>query len=319
MEDVTLDGFVGCIDRTATCVAALAVGGLLVMCIVEVAGAQEARIGRQESEVTPTAEPIVSCSTSGCHSEMKQFAHVHQPAETDQCDVCHEPKEGATPLQSGVRHEFKRATDNPELCQQCHDSLVDEDYVHKPVLRELCVLCHDPHGSQRPLFLRVKQDQQLCSQCHRLTFLDRKYVHQPVKEGKCLECHDPHGGDFRRFLRGEFTPEPYEPFELRHYQLCYRCHEPEQVTERTTTSATNFRNGKVNLHFKHVNMEEKGRTCNLCHEVHASAKPKLIKETTSFGSWQLPLNFTPTATGGSCMPGCHRMRGYDRVEPVQNE
>jgi hypothetical protein len=66
-------------------------------------------------------------------------------------------------------------------------------------------------------------------------------------------------------------------------------------------------------------MEEKGRTCNLCHEVHASAKPKLIKETTSFGTWQLPLNFTPTATGGSCMPGCHRMRGYDRVAPVQNE
>ena len=275
-------------------------------------------IPNPDREKVPTAEPA-SCSTADCHAAVKRFAKVHPPVDQDQCDLCHEPKARATPFEAGLRHEFQRAAGNADLCYECHDCLDEEAYVHKPVEQGLCVLCHDPHGSERASLLRVEPDRTLCQQCHRTGFLQGDHVHQPVAEGKCGECHEYHGGDHRRLLRAPFTAELYEPFDLGHYELCYGCHESSQVSEPITTTATGFRNGDVNLHFTHVNREEKGRTCNVCHRVHATARPHLITETAPFGIWQLPLNYRPTEAGGSCLPGCHRRRGYDRVDPIRNE
>jgi hypothetical protein len=33
-----------------------------------------------------------------------------------------------------------------------------------------------------------------------------------------------------------------------------------------------------------------------------------------FGAWYLPLNFQKTENGGSCLPGCHKLKKYDRVK-----
>ncbi len=250
---------------------------------------------------------------------MKKVSHVHPPVDEGQCELCHEPKEGATPFEAGLRHEFNRAAGNAELCYECHDRFDEEAHVHKPVAQGLCVLCHDPHGSDRAFLLRGDPDRTLCGQCHRLDFLEGDHLHEPVAKGQCGKCHEYHGGEFRRLLRGRFTAELYEPFDLGHYELCYGCHESSQVTEPTTTTATGFRNGDANLHFVHVNREDKGRTCNVCHQVHAGSQPHLVTETLPFGTWQLPVNYLRSETGGSCLPGCHRQRAYDRVSPVRNE
>ena len=83
-----------------------------------------------------------------------------------------------------------------------------------------------------------------------------------------------------------------------------------------TQDLTDFRNGDLNLHFMHVNKDPRGRTCRACHETHASNLPKHIREKVPYGSWVLPIQFTKTDTGGSCLPGCHIAKGYDRKTPV---
>ena len=81
---------------------------------------------------------------------------------------------------------------------------------------------------------------------------------------------------------------------------------------------TGFRNGDENLHFKHVNKVDKGRVCRFCHDVHASPLDKHLREWTPFGAWEFRLNFRKTVTGGSCWPGCHVERRYDREQRQEN-
>jgi len=66
-----------------------------------------------------------------------------------------------------------------------------------------------------------------------------------------------------------------------------------------------------------VNDKVKGRSCKLCHELHGSAKPKMMAVSVPFGTWSLPLKFVKTETGGSCSPGCHETKSYDRKTPVK--
>jgi predicted CXXCH cytochrome family protein len=306
------------IPRAAEYILSIAWAGLALACLLGAGDAVAAAAADRRADGAAAARPE-TCSAGDCHPAIKRFGQVHPPVEEDQCELCHKPKAGATPFAAGLRHEFERAAGNAELCYECHDRLDEEAHTHEPVGQGLCVLCHDPHGAERAALLRMAPDRALCMQCHRADSLEGDHVHEPVAEGKCGECHEYHGGDHRRLLRGEFTAELYEPFDLRRYELCYGCHESDQVTESVTTTATGFRNGDVNLHFIHVNREEKGRTCNVCHQMHASMGPHLVNETTPFGTWQLPLNYRPTETGGSCLPGCHRRKGYDRVKPLQNE
>ena len=34
--------------------------------------------------------------------------------------------------------------------------------------------------------------------------------------------------------------------------------------------------------------------------------------------WMLPIKYTQTKNGGSCVVGCHKPKGYDRINPVTN-
>ncbi len=87
-------------------------------------------------------------------------------------------------------------------------------------------------------------------------------------------------------------------------------HEPG-VGEFTTT-ATNFRNEDQNLHFLHSN-SDKGRNCNLCHDVHGSMNEHLILTNAKFGNWDMPLKFSLLDNGGSCSTGCHSTKSYERL------
>jgi hypothetical protein len=35
-------------------------------------------------------------------------------------------------------------------------------------------------------------------------------------------------------------------------------------------------------------------------------------------NWEFDMNYAKTETGGSCAPGCHKLRKYDRVSQVEN-
>ena len=85
------------------------------------------------------------------------------------------------------------------------------------------------------------------------------------------------------------------------------------LSERTEIE-TNFRDGGRNLHYLHVNREEKGRTCQTCHEIHGSDLPRHMASVVPFegGGWTMPIGFRQTDTGGRCSPGCHEPQEYRR-------
>lgn len=199
-----------------------------------------------------------NCAVSGCHSQTKLHARLHEPVATNRCDACHEPKRGATPFQSGPRHEFKRAGDNPELCYACHDRVaftaVTEGgryrFVHEPVKMGVCILCHDPHGSEHAGLLSVDTDRKLCARCHRVTFEKGDHVHPPVADGTCGACHNPHGSDHDKFLHAA-PPE-----------LCLDCHD---TIEELLDDATVAHDAVTT-----------GRSCLSCHDPHVSAVESLL-------------------------------------------
>jgi len=253
----------------------------------------------------------LQCHRIDLHSE----DGVHGPVSAGACGACHDPHQGSD------RYRLRGKGD--ERCGLCHITDVRgidaAARVHAPVEQD-CARCHEPHHGPRP-FRLVTEPPELCLDCHSeiaSQIQASAVVHQPVAEGRCLDCHDQHASDFSRLLRGRFTEHLYEPFQLDHYQLCYRCHDPEQVTRPKTTEATNFRNGDDNLHFKHVNQVGKGRSCNVCHVPHASENPALTRSAAPFGIWQVPIGLVRTETGGSCATGCHASRSYDRDQPVEN-
>ncbi len=260
-----------------------------------------------------------------CHEDIiegiESASSVHDPVE-DGCTDCHDPHGGHYPGMVLGK--------NSRLCEDCHDEVVElaEESVvdHGAMLsKRECLNCHAPHSSQHAPILK-KAERDVCLECHdeRLKsgegeLLDMKrwlrrnrIWHEPIREEGCSKCHQPHGGGTRRLLAKPYTGEIYEAFSIEHYALCFSCHEETMVTARRTREATRFRDGSRNLHFLHVNRAQRGRTCNACHEIHASSAPLQIRKYIPYGSWWMPLRFEKSETGGSCSSGCHRTRSYDR-------
>ncbi len=266
-----------------------------------------------------------------CHEEVAEAIaeseHVHDPAEDD-CTDCHNPHSGPAP--NMLRAEGRK------LCDECHDDIVsiaeDSAVDHAPATTEdECVTCHSPHAGNSAPNLR-KPQRELCLGCHdrrvksgRETLQDieawlreNDVWHKPVIEDDCSGCHNPHGSEHFRLLKEPFPARFYTSFEVGKYALCFSCHEKTVVTTKKTRSLTGFRNGDVNMHFLHVNREKRGRSCRACHEMHASEQPLHISERVPYGRWMMPINYDKSETGGSCRPGCHDLKGYDRETPIKN-
>jgi predicted CXXCH cytochrome family protein len=189
--------------------------------------------------------------------------------------------------------------------------------------------CHNPHATNvEKLLVQLPFD--LCVSCHAVDGLkdeggrsltnfqrwlaENKEWHAPVAAKDCSSCHQPHGGPNFRLLVSAYPPEFYAPYDAKNYALCFGCHNDQAVKVAETDSLTGFRDGKRNLHFVHVNKLDRGRTCRACHEVHASKQAHHIRDGVPYGSkgWVLKINFTKTASGGSCARTCHDTKGYDR-------
>lgn len=267
-----------------------------------------------------------------CHADkleaFKGRKFTHAPV-ADACVNCHNPHSGSHPnnlAADGVR----------ELCFTCHTDKAE--HVAKATVKhgglsteKKCLACHDPHVSDFAKQLTM-EPADLCLDCHDREYekdngkvadmkelLDKNAIHHgPIKEKDCSGCHDTHGSDNFRMLRGGFTPVFYAPYSPKNFELCFMCHEKTLASDQWTTTLTGFRNGNQNLHFVHVNKTIKGRTCRACHDAHATNNPRHIRDAVPFNAWQLPVGFAKTQNGGTCLPGCHQLFGYDREKPVAN-
>jgi predicted CXXCH cytochrome family protein len=237
--------------------------------------------------------------------------YIHKALEEDQCFDCHNPHSSD--------YEFLLSSAKvAESCRECHEINENVKNPHEPVADGECNLCHDSHSSNNR-YLLIHDQRQLCFSCHEDTKaeLDRfEYVHKPVVDRECRDCHEPHGSDYYRLLVKQYPSEFYTPFDISNYDLCFSCHQEDIVLVKETENLTDFRNGETNLHYLHVNMPERGRTCRACHATHASDQPKHLREKVPFGRWGIPIQFEKTETGGGCSPGCHESRAYDRINPV---
>ena len=267
-----------------------------------------------------------------CHTDVRDSIaatrYAHRPVMED-CAKCHNPH--------GAGRASLLREDVPGLCLGCHTEM--EEHIrtattkHGALTEERsCLACHDPHVANLDRQLRDTPIN-LCLSCHDEPILAENRVlkdmktyleanpdhHGPIRTGDCGACHNPHGSNNTAILKKAFPKEFYAPFELERYSLCFSCHEQSLVTDPETETLTNFRNGLQNLHFTHVNREKKGRTCRSCHDIHASRHPKHLADAVPFGSWKLPIGFQKAVNGGSCSPGCHLPRSYDRLEAVDND
>jgi len=245
----------------------------------------------------------------GCHGDMAdtlKMKNVH-PAIEAGCTSCHNPHG------SGFPHLLASA--GAAVCSDCHgdvlDSIQKSKTVHPPVQSGDCAKCHSPHASDHPKLLAM-ESKDLCISCHKnILTKEKTVVHPAITEGDCTTCHNPHSSDQPKLLTAEYPSHEYTPYSDQEYELCFTCHNRDMLQYPDTSFATNFRDGEKNLHYVHVH-QQKGRTCGFCHDVHASKNPKLIVDSVPFGKWQLPLKFVKTETGGSCSPGCHQTKKYER-------
>jgi predicted CXXCH cytochrome family protein len=260
-----------------------------------------------------------------CHRDLDARltnARFRHQALANGCTECHSPHA------SDQRYELKEPV--PVLCSRCHEKTSLEwrtaAVKHSPVTEKgSCANCHNPHLSQADHLL-ISEESDTCLRCHDEPIKIGQYElqrigqllaanprhHGPLQSKECSGCHKPHGSDNFRLLTDPYPKDMYTPFEKSKYDLCFRCHESTLVTEERTTTLTGFRDGDRNLHFVHVDKAPRGRTCGLCHQVHASTLPKHMGVTVRFGEWDLPLGFKKTETGGSCSPGCHSPQKYER-------
>lgn len=263
-----------------------------------------------------------------CHAEFEprgvEARHKHKPLE-DGCGTCHDPHA------TDNRYQLHEPVN--VLCFTCHNdvstAIKTAVVTHGPAADPGgCVECHNPHFTRLPRLQRQPQPD-VCLRCHdkELQARDGRTLtnmlalltenpdhHGPIREGACTGCHQPHAGQRFGMLYQEYPKEFYAPYSAERYQLCFSCHMSDMVKDPGGTGLTGFRDGDLNLHWLHVN-REKGRTCRACHEVHASKRPFHIREEVPFGpgGWLLPIKFERTENGGTCLPGCHRDRDYDRT------
>jgi len=268
-----------------------------------------------------------------CHELRKEefeSKFVHEPVRKD-CSLCHDPH--GSELEYHLRTEVDDkghyiVPDKPyqATCLRCHAKL-DPDLVktmqtskvkHKPVEEGKCTACHTPHSTNYPKQLKGPAAE-VCYACHekiKEKITGSIYRHGPIRSNECYQCHLVHGSRYRKLLRDKFSGKFYVGFKLDNYKLCFDCHSAKIVTDPDDPE-TGFRDGKVNLHYVHVNRKKKGRNCISCHDVHASNQKNHIRSKIPYRRrFSISLEYTATETGGGCVVGCHKPRRYDRVKPV---
>ncbi|MBE0641683.1 MAG: hypothetical protein IH599_06580, partial [Bacteroidales bacterium] len=233
-----------------------------------------------------------------CHESKNTLPIVHAVVEGGECTVCHLPHSADVKfLLAGEPASY--------LCEGCHDmEIAEKNFTHKPASDGQCTSCHDPHQSAYSHLLTY-EPRDGCIYCHKsmITELERPFVHKPVLEN-CSICHNPHASTFPSLLRRSFPQGDYFSSGPEGVQQCYSCHEPLAMVNPSTTTLTSFRDGSKNLHYLHLS-GPKGRSCVLCHNVHAADNSSLIAQEVRFGKWTMRMNFLQTGSGGSCLPGCH--------------
>jgi predicted CXXCH cytochrome family protein len=321
--DVVLQAGASC--RSASCHAGIAAGGINH---VDTDNGSSCTVCH--APTTPTSHEFQFAETGAalctrCHEGLLDGSSVQPLAALGLCTTCHRMHRAEHP------NQLQASADT--LCPSCHLKTGSREgrIAHLPAAQGQCLMCHDPHSSNNPKQL-VEPVPELCFQCHdkeqrdedgtrlpavKPLFEGNLNKHPSFARGQCLLCHEAHDSENYRLQKEPYPEGMYAKFTPETY-FCVNCHGLKTFTEPRTLTETQFRNGNLNLHFRHVD-KEKGRSCSACHHHHASDRDSLITHRVEFGNRYIEImEFSRTETGGSCSPSCHKTMRYDRVEPVEN-
>lgn len=286
-------------------------------------GASNLQLPKNHPSLLPIPKGKINSLCIVCHDDKEDIGHksFHKVISEKSCIECHNPH-------SSQNERLLKQNPMSELCVSCHTTIRGKLHEgHGAILtdKKACLNCHDPHLSEEKKLLK-SQVGNLCLQCHKKPIQKKDgeelqsigslietslSKHKPVAEGKCDSCHEPHGSASQSFLKHGYRPPDF--------LLCMSCHKQELLSESTTSTATQFRNGNTNLHYMHTRARLKAKGCVACHDVHAASQPSLIHTQMNFGEWKVPIKFTKSNTGGTCLAACHREKKYDRKNPVDNK
>ncbi len=264
-----------------------------------------------------------------CHKELEPRlarAKVKHQAMKDGCEKCHDVHG------SNVALSLLKPVD--QLCIECHKPIAEKIshavVPHSPVTQgRACITCHTPHAGDFAK-LTIDSPAVLCLKCHDKStkakdgreiaavkqIADPKLIkHGELKDGQCGGCHTSHGGPNQALLQKPYSNGFYQKFDPANFELCFSCHDAKLATDQETT-VTGFRNGSRNLHRVHASEGNRDKNCRACHVIHAGPNSRLVRDTLHYGTWDMPVRFIKSETGGSCFPGCHRELAYDRTTPV---
>jgi predicted CXXCH cytochrome family protein len=116
----------------------------------------------------------------------------------------------------------------------------------------------------------------------------------PVAGG--LGANGPHGSEQPHLLERSYLTTDGTNFDEANFAMCFKCHSWTEIESDSSFSD----------HKKHISGED--TPCNVCHDPHASAKPKLINFDTSVVSPSNAGTLSYVSTGthsGSCTLNCH--------------
>lgn len=140
-----------------------------------------------------------------CHTETAGGLVKHGPAtEPKDCSVCH-----ARSSEKNIEIVPKGV---PGVCFECHTEKKEEveNAVVKHRIASNCVICHSPHATDQPNFLK-SEIYRLCTGCHPNYLVNHPVDRHPVRFSKlnkesgeeisCISCHKPHGSENQSLLK----------------------------------------------------------------------------------------------------------------------
>lgn len=249
-----------------------------------------------------------------CHdNDAEKTDNLHPPYEDGDCGECHDMHQS--------KHPKQLKAPVAETCYGCHDEIQakveDSRVAHDPLdSKESCLNCHAHHGADPGKYLKAPSVMKLCGEeCHddlvaEIEAIPADHRHGPVQKGECQACHDVHGSPFAKLLRGNYPTGNYAPWSSMTFKACFgKCHDTKMFTEK---GATGFSTAEKSLHYLHTN-RQKGRTCRMCHEPHASPEAHLLRAKVPFGKWKFDMTWKPGQgeAAASCAPACHGEKKYN--------
>ena len=190
---------------------------------------------------TAAEEEKKECATSQCHPGLVA-KEPPLPKGHGDCTHCHQ---NADQAKNHPEPGLKSFSVDKDICQECHQTIVDFDNLHPPVAAGDCFVCHTFHSPTTAL-LTETQGRILCYNCHQaVTKEGDSQLHGDVAQQKCTSCHTVHGSFFKHLLPGQYSTDFFNDYNEKQYALCFQCHKIDLLLHANTSYNTNFRDGKL--------------------------------------------------------------------------